>query len=383
VQIAVNIEVAFSNPTGMGRYARELLRQILQLDRTHGYTLFHSRQYSWPPPGGGWQLPENFHVRPLPYSRKQLLLSWLLYGGPRALGNFIGVHGVYHDLADILLPVSSSRTIASLHDVFTLMFPDSFAWHSRVLFGKSRRQLCRADAVITVSQYSKRKIVELLGVVPEAVRVIYGGVSAAFVPTQDPGRLRATRARYGLGDDYLLYVGVFNRRKNLGALLRAYRLYRSRGATRVLLVCCGTPGIGSEDFYRDISELGLSGKVKIVQAASDGELADLMSASRALILPSLGEGFGLPVAEAMACGAPVICGNRCAMAEIAGDAALCVNPEDIEQIAAAIETVVGDEGLAQSMRERGFEQAKRFSWAHTARQTLALYHTLLSGASLS
>jgi len=384
MQIAINIEVAFSNPSGMGRYSRELLRHIIRLDATHSYTLFHSNQYAWPPNGDTCVLPDNCRVQALPYSRKQLLLSWFLYGGPRALGKVIGTHCVYHDLADILLPVPCNRKIASLHDVFTLMFPGSFAWHSRLLFRKSREQLRDADAIVTVSNFSKQKIVELLDVCPDRVVVIYGGVSPEFRPTRDPGRIRKTRAKYRIEEDYFLFVGVFNRRKNLGSLLRAYRIFCSRRHNgRALLVCCGTPGVGSKEFYHDISELGLSNSVKILQAASDAELADLMSGSCALILPSLGEGFGLPVAEAMACGAPVICGNRCAMPEVAGGAALCIDPTNIEQIADAMERVTSETGLAQSLRDRGFERAKRFSWARTAQEMLALYKGLLPEPSHS
>ena len=378
MQIAINIEVAFSNPSGMGRYSRELLRHIIQLDATHSYTLFHSNQYAWPPNGGTWVLPANFRVQALPYSRKQLLLSWFLYGGPRTLSKVLGTHRVYHDLADILLPVPSNKTIASLHDVFTLMFPHSFAWHSRLLFRKSRGQLREADAIVTVSNYSKQKIVELLDVCPDKVMVIYGGVSPEFRPIEDSGRIRNTRAKYGVQGDYFLFVGVFSRRKNLGSLLRAYRIFSSRRHGRALLVCCGNSGVGSKDFYRDISELGLSNDVKILQGASDAELADLISGSCALILPSLGEGFGLPVAEAMACGAPVICGNRCAMPEVAGGAALCIDPTDVEQIADTMERVTGDAALVRSLRERGIERAKQFSWARTAQEMLGLYKRLLS-----
>jgi glycosyltransferase involved in cell wall biosynthesis len=378
MQIAINIEIAFSNPSGMGRYARELIRHIFQLDATHSYTLFHSNQYAWPPNDDPWILPANFRVQALPYSRKQLLLSWFLYGGPRTLSKVLGTHRVYHDLADILLPVPSNRTIASLHDVFALTLPRSFAWHSRLLFRKSQRQLRDADAIITVSNFSKEKIVELLDVCPDKVVVIYGGVSPEFRPIEDLGRIRKTRAKYSVQGDYFLFVGVFSRRKNLGSLLRAYRTFSSRRRHgRALLVCCGNSGVGSREFYRDIFELGLSNDVTILQAVSDAELADLISGSCALILPSLGEGFGLPVAEAMACGAPVICGNRCAMPEVAGGAALCIDPTDVEQVADAMERVRSDAELVRSLRKRGIERAKQFSWVRTAQETLALYQGLL------
>jgi glycosyltransferase involved in cell wall biosynthesis len=377
MRIAINIEVAFSNSTGIGRYAREFLRQIIQLDTKHSYTFFHSSQYAWPPPGDTLVTPENFRVQSLPYSRKQLLLSWFFYGGPLALNKCIGIHDVYHDLADILLPVSSARRIASLYDVFILMFPRSFAWHSRMLFHRGRKQIREADAIMTVSKFSKQKIVELLSVRPDKVAVVYGGVGGQFHRIHDTELIRKTCAKHGIDGEYFLFVGVFNRRKNLGSLLRAYRLLRSRRRSNCpRLVCCGKPGIGSEDFYRDIYELRLSNDVKILDSLSDAELAELMAGSMALVMPSLGEGFGLPVAEAMACGAPVICGNQCAMSEVAADAAICIEPTDIEQMAAALERISSDTQLAQSMRERGWIRASEFSWKRTAQEILALYQRL-------
>jgi glycosyltransferase involved in cell wall biosynthesis len=279
---------------------------------------------------------------------------------------------------DVLLPVPSERRIATLHDVCTLTVPRSYAWHSRLLFRKSGRQVRDADAIITVSNFSKQKIVELLNVHPDKVTVVYGGVSSKFRRIEDSQRIRKTCVKYGVPHEYFLFVGVFNRRKNLRSLLRAYRLYRSRHPrNHALLVFCGRPGIGSQEFYRDISKLDLSKDVKILQGASDTDLAELFSGSRALVFPSIGEGFGLPVVEAMACGAPVICGNRCAMSEVAGGAALCIDPTDIEQIADAMERVMCDTGMVQSLRAGGLERAKQFSWTRTAQETLALYQRLL------
>jgi len=374
MRIAINVELAFSNPGGMGRYARELLRGILLSDRRHSYTLFHSQAYSWPPRGEIPTLPENFHVRTLPCSRKQLLLSWFFCGGPSALSKWLGPHDVYHDLSDILLPVPSKRRIASLHDVFAATIPGSFAWHSRLLFAKSRRVLQNADAVLTVSQFSKQKIVELLGIQADKIAVVYGGVSGVFRRVDDESRLLATRQKYGIGADYFLFVGTINRRKNPVGLLRAFQLHGARSRNDALqLVFCGRPGIGWEEFLREVSGRGLTRKVRILHSASDTELAELMSGCRALVLPSLGEGFGLPVAETMACGAPVICGNRCAMREVAGDAALCVDPTNIDQLADTMEKVLTDSELVQSLRRRGMDRAKLFSWKRAAEQVLALY----------
>jgi len=210
------------------------------------------------------------------------------------------------------------------------------------------------------------------------VEVIYGGVSNAFRPVDDFRLIEEIRSRHGIRADYFLFVGVFNRRKNLSSLLQAYHIYRSRHRDdRVMLVCCGKPGVGSEEFFRDIDRLGMVEDVKILRAASDTELAALMTGCRALLLPSLGEGFGLPVAEAMACGAPVICGNQCAMKEVAGDAALTVNPTDVEALANAMENIVFGSQLAQSLRGRGIERARLFTWQRTAEGVRELYRRLM------
>lgn len=378
MRIAINVELAFSNPAGMGRYARELLRGIFLSDRRHFYTLFHSKAYSWPPNQDTFVLPENFQVRPLPYSRKQLLLSWFFYGGPRTLSKWLGPQDVYHELSDILLPVPSKRKIASLHDVFAVTIPASSAWHSRLLFAKSRRVLQEADAILTVSHFSKQQIVERLGIRTDKVAVVYGGVSGVFRRVEDESRLLATRQKYEIGPDYFLFVGTINCRKNPVGLLRAFQLQGARSRNSGLqLVFCGKLGIGSEEFLREVSERGLTQNVRILHSVSDSELAELMSGCRALVLPSLGEGFGLPVAEAMACGAPVICGNQCAMREVAGDAAIAIDPTDVAQLAEAMERIVSDAQLAHSLRHRGMERARQFTWQRTAERVLELYEHLM------
>jgi glycosyltransferase involved in cell wall biosynthesis len=378
MQIAINVEMAFANPTGMGRHAREILGQIMGLDAAHSYTLFHSRQYAWPPQGCGWILPENFRIRPLPISRRQMLASCYLYGGPHSLDKYIGTHSVYHEFGDMLLPLRCKHKIASLHDVSILTVPGSYAWHSRLLFQKVRRRLREADAVITVSRFSKQRIVELLELEPEKVMVIPNGVSPAFCRPDQEDRIRATCNKHGIDRQYILFAGVISRRKNLSSLLRAYQLYRKRQLSNdALLVCCGNDGVGSKDFYRHRAALGLAQDVRRIPFSSDADLADLMAGAKAFVFPSLDEGFGLPVIEAMACGAPVICSNRAALPEVAGNAAVYVEPTDIEQLASEIERVVCDDELARSLRERGFERARQFSWSHAARQVLALYERLL------
>jgi hypothetical protein len=251
VQIAVNIEVAFSNPTGMGRYARELLRQILQLDHTHGYTLFHSRQYRWPPPGGGWQLPENFHVRPLPYSGSCCCPGCCTAG--RAPSGFIGAHGVYHDLVDIIAGFSTAPSHRCT--TFPLMFPARLPGTAARCSEKPHGN-CAVE-VITVSAFQAENR-SCPAWFPKPSRDLRRRERASFRPGPRP--FQATRARYGLGIPSICQVSIAER---ICAVARVPPVpFLSATA------CCwpvAAPRIGSE-ISTGTFELGLSGKVKIVQA---------------------------------------------------------------------------------------------------------------------
>ncbi|MDQ4078327.1 MAG: glycosyltransferase family 4 protein, partial [Chloroflexota bacterium] len=180
------------------------------------------------------------------------------------------------------------------------------------------------------------------------------------------------RQKYNLPAIYALFVGTIEPRKNLVSLLKAFRITRERHPN-LKLVLAGKKGWLYEEVFQTLHKLGLESEVIRLGFVPDEDLPALYSAARYFVYPSLYEGFGLPVLEALACGTPVICSDRSSLPEVAGDAAILVAPDEIGALVQAMERVLIDSTLRQAMRERGIEQARRFSWERAAKETLALY----------
>jgi len=231
-----------------------------------------------------------------------------------------------------------------------------------------------ATVVITPTEAVRREVCERLSVpaakvfaVPEAARAVFRPVS----PSESAGVL----ARHGVSGDFVLAVGTVEPRKNLLALLRVFESLAAEGRARHLrLVVAGSrEGWLNRDFYTAVEESPVKERVVFTGYVSDDVLSALYSSCRAFVYPSLYEGFGLPVLEAMACGAPVVCGDTPALAETAGGAALLVEPRDAHQLARAIVEILDDGGAARRLSEAGRRRAAEFTWARTARMTLDVY----------
>jgi glycosyltransferase involved in cell wall biosynthesis len=200
--------------------------------------------------------------------------------------------------------------------------------------------------------------------------VVYPGYDQTiFQPVRDEGVIEAVKARYGIAGDYALFVGTLQPRKNLIRLIEAFSNFRFP-ISDFRLVIAGKKGWLYQEIFRWVEELGLEKKVVFTGYVPEGDLPVLLSGARLFVFPSLYEGFGLPVLEAMACGTPVVCSNASSLPEVAGDAAVLVDPQDVEGLAAAMERVLGDEELRAELIVRGFEQARKFSWERCARETL-------------
>jgi glycosyltransferase involved in cell wall biosynthesis len=245
----------------------------------------------------------------------------------------------------------------------------------------------RADIVLTDSQASKWDIVHLLDIPSERVRVIYLAADDIYQPILDDRRLSATCQKYGLPESYLLYLGGFDQRKNVPTLLKAFAQL-AKDSRAFLVVAGRLPEYGLDlaiqaersDFFPDprliVQELGIEERVVFTGWVPEEDKPALYSGARALVFPSLYEGFGLPPLEALACGTPVIASNRGSLPEIVGDGGLLLEPDDVEGLAGAMEKLLNDESLWGDLREKGLAHAARFSWEKTARETLAVYQEI-------
>ncbi|MCX2726755.1 glycosyltransferase family 1 protein [Thermomicrobium sp. 4228-Ro] len=302
-----------------------------------------------------------------PTERPVVRIAWEQLIAPWVTLDCDVVHGPVN-----VLPLALAKPgIVTVHDLAFLHFPEHYPvakrWYLRLMTGMSVR---RARCVIAVSEHTRRDVVLAYGVAPEKVIVIPNGIDADWtrVPESELARWRAER---GLPERFLLFVGTIQPRKNLLTLLRAIRHLPDEVDWPLYVV--GARGWKDSPVYRAVRELGLEQRVVFVGYAPPEELRYWYSAATLFVYPSLYEGFGLPVLEAMACGTPVITSDRSSLPEVAGGAALLVDPSDAGALAAAIAELAADEYRRAMLAQVGQSRAHSFTWERTARDTAEIY----------
>ncbi len=259
--------------------------------------------------------------------------------------------------------------IVTVHDLERICFPFSTQEAGEeVSLKKDAQAIRKAEAIIAVSENTKKDLLKYLQIPEDKITVVYNGVNhESFKPTYQPI----------LSSPYILYVGSERPRKNLGRLLEAFaELKKVPGFTDLKLIKCGDPG--RSDAFRDVTlqkikELGLDSEVIFVDPISDDLLSAYYTSARVLVYPSLYEGFGLPVLEAMACDCPVITSNVSSLPEVAGDSALLINPNDVRDIYSSVKLLLTNDSLRNNLVSKGRMQCMSFSWQKTADQTLNVY----------
>ncbi len=304
--------------------------------------------------------------RPLRY------LLWHAVGAAGGAKSVLDAVDVVHT-PDLLVPPRRSRPlVVSVLDLSFRLFPRYHTRWLRTLVNLGLRRAVReADALIAISQHTARDLIRHSGVSADRVHVIPLAAHERFSPVQDEGVL----TRYGIDAPYVLYLGTLEPRKNLPALLQAFAGIEC-GETK--LVLAGMQGWMNSGMYATLERLGLTSRVIFPGFVPDEDLPALLSAACMFVYPSLYEGFGLPVLEAMSCGAPVITSNVSSLPEVAGDAALLVSPNDVDGLRRAIQRLLAEPGLREELRGRGFAQAARFSWQRTAEETAEVYRKVVA-----
>ncbi|MDQ1301429.1 MAG: hypothetical protein QG637_1350 [Chloroflexota bacterium] len=286
-----------------------------------------------------------------------------------------------HGLAFALPLACACPAVVTVHDLSFFRYPQAFRRFNRAYLGWITRISTRKAArVIAVSESTRQDVIALCDIPPERVVVVPNGVTDAFCPAA-PQDVAEFRRRKGLPERFILFLGTLEPRKNVERLLEAYaRFARERpagaGGTPALVVA-GAKGWFYDAIFACAKRLELTGQVIFPGFVPAEELPWWYRAAELFVYPSLFEGFGLPALEAMACGTPTITSNVSALPEVAGDAALLVAPEDTAALAGAMARVLAEPALAAQMRAAGLRQAARFSWARTARETVAVYRAVL------
>lgn len=268
-----------------------------------------------------------------------------------------------------------ARRIVSVYDTIPWSYPGvSTRLDSWIYRYWLPRVLPHVDSVVTCSIHSKNDLIRYLRVKPSQVNVVYAAANARYRPTP---LTEALRSRYHLPDPYILFLGSVEERKNLKTLLKAYALLKQRGI-RDTLVIAGSKLRKYAVIEQTLRALGLEDDVVFTGYVDEPDLPAIYSGAELFVFPSLYEGFGLPVLEAMACGTPVITSTSSSLPEVAGEAALLVDPYRADALADAIQQVVADPVLRQAMRRKSLERAQEFHWDRTARQVHAVYESVLT-----
>jgi glycosyltransferase involved in cell wall biosynthesis len=351
---------------GVKVYTQNVVRHLLEVDGRNRYVLLYSDASML----GGYAGYSNVEERCLRVPSK---LMWDQAAVPLLARR--------ESLDVVFNPKFSVPLFSRVPSVLVLQGSDWFVmpWGSRRLDRLNHRLLVpgfcrRANAIIVVSNNIKHDLVKYLGVDPAKIRVVYYGLSPSFRPVRDPARLAEARRRYELPERFVLYVGQIYPAKNFGGILRA--LARLKGRIPHKLVVAGEPRSDYEEDLTLIDRLGLSGDVRFVGWVGQEELPTLYSLADVFLFPSLYEGFGIPLLEAMACACPIVTANVGSPPEVTDGAAVLVDPRDVEAIAQAVEAVVNDPQLRGRLVERGQARAREFTWEKCARETLEVLESL-------
>jgi glycosyltransferase involved in cell wall biosynthesis len=273
------------------------------------------------------------------------------------------------------------KLVVTVHDLIGMVFPNQLGWPSRFYWGKWLPFAVRqADAVIADSEHTKKDIMRLLDVPEEKISVIYPSGHETFSALNDPQGIETLKTRWGIREEYFLFVGTAEPRKNLGRVIEAFGRFLDgkRGSRPYQLVVAGSKNFAHGQFVQALRErYGLQADDLVWTGyVTQKELSLLYCGAKALVFPSLYEGFGIPILEAMASGTPVLTSNLTSTPEAAGEAALLVNPYSTEEIFQGMLRLAEDAGLRGELRAKGFSQIKKFSWQKTARETLKVYESL-------
>lgn len=308
--------------------------------------------------------------------KSTLLRSSVLLPAGVVLDHIDVFHGL--DQAGIPLFFKTGKSVVTIHDVIPLVLPWAFPPRHRLVLATALARVRRqADRVIVPSTAAAEDVVRYLKMDRERIIVIPMGCEPLFQPIVNPARAVEVRQRYALPERYALFVGTLEPRKNIVTLLQAFsRLHAERSQDDLKLVVAGGKGWGDERFVAILEMLNIRDHIIFTGYVEDDDLPDLYRSAQMFVYPSLYEGFGLPILEAMASGIPVITSNRSSLPEVAGNAALLIDPTRPDDLAAAMSAVVSNSALHEELRCKGIARAKDFTWEAVARRTLAVYRTL-------
>lgn len=381
--IYLDISAAVHRRAGLGRYAESLARTLVaedsslsgagSTDRRCPYALFYNRERGVEPLEGLTHLPTRTVA--LGYKPWRMLV-WLGQLAHFGLDRLLPDAELFHATEHLLLPLRSIPTVLTVHDLIFRHLPEHHKPLNRWYLNLALPLYCRrATHIIAISECTRRDLMAAYDLPPGRITVVHEAADPRF-HSQPPEAVDAVRARYGLPERYILFVGTVEPRKNLTRLLEAFEAVHSTGLTDGLVIV-GRRGWLYGDFFARLERSPVREAVRFPGYVPDEYLPAIYAGAQALAFPSLYEGFGLPALEAMACGTPVACSDASALPEVAGEAALYFDPRNVASIIDALRGLLDDADLRADLEERGLRRAAKFSWSRVANETRAVYDLAL------
>lgn len=381
MHIAIDYTAAIRQGAGIGTYVRTLVAAMLAQDTTNRYTLLTSGR---PTPDHPFPSAENVRGRSLYIPDRYLNILWYRWRVPVPATLFSGPADIYHGPDFVLPPLSGKvRKVVTIHDLAFLEHPEyavpSLAAYLKQVVPQAVRV---ADVVATVSSETSHTLIKHFNTSREKLTVVPPGVGAHFRRITDPVLLGATRHKFGLKHPLVLGVGTLEPRKNHTGLIKAFYQAQKQKNGPAMLAIAGGQGWLYDETLQLVTDLNLEGKVRFLGRVSDFELVTLYSMADIFAFPSFFEGFGMPPIEAMACGVPVITSNTSSLLEVVGDAAIPIDPHDIDALAHAITQLLEDEPLREELCQKGYQRVQHYTWEASARKMLAVYNRLYNGEAI-
>ncbi|MCU0607682.1 MAG: glycosyltransferase family 4 protein [Candidatus Edwardsbacteria bacterium] len=361
---------------GVSRYISSLLRAMGRLPdsglRYHAFVngLLDVDRCFGRPPSFEW------HRSRWPTHDPRGRVLWESLALPVLLGS--GRYDLFHSLIHSIPAGVGVPSVVTILDLSRVRFPGNSSLAKRTYLNlMTKRSIARAAGIIAISESSRQDIIELLNADPARVHTVHCGVDPQYRPQTDRALLERVRIKYGLPDQFILYVGTLEPRKNIPLLVRAFSLANRMRLAGVKLVIAGAKGWMYEEIFRVIGQRAVGGEVLLPGYIDEQDMPALYSLARVFAYPSTYEGFGLPVLEAMACGVPVVTTDRSSLPEIGGDAVSYLRGGTAEELRDLLQAACFDTQRADAMRERGLARARQFTWDAAAARTIGLYHSIL------
>ena len=384
MRIALDLSLVPGQRVGVGQYAYQLASALARVDRANSYVLYPVFYFIVNPEYYRTELPVAANMR-IAHRRLPPRLVQFLWRRDRSeqfkeylLGRADIVHSTTFCAPRFRAP--RRRLVVTIHDCTFVTHPEFHlpANIEHCLRG-TRLAIERADALIAVSESTRRDLIERMGAPADRIVVTREAADPGLARVTDAARLAAVRLRYELPERFILFLGAMEPRKNLLRLIEAFATLRPALRRETVLVVAGAHGWLNDSVRERVGKLGLAESVRFPGYIAGDDVAALYSLATVFAYPSMWEGFGLPVLEAMACGTPVLTSDVSALPEVAGDAALLVSPTDVEAIADGLTRLLDDAALRADLAARGLRRAAAFSWERCARETLAVYTSVVGG----